>query len=143
GHFTFCLGEERALLAFGAGGSHLSPLMNGSPLACWTAVHDVERTRRDSFSTPLHRAADAYVVQRGEGKTIIAGYPWFSDWGRDTFVALRGLCIAADRANDARDILVEWAHHVSDGMLPNFFPERAQPPEYNSVDASLWYVIAV
>ena len=59
--------------------------------------------------SPLHRAADAYLVQRGAGKTIIAGYPWFTDWGRDTFIALRGLCLAPARLDDARDILLAWA----------------------------------
>ena len=63
-------------------------------------MHDVtelasqERSRRSAFETPLARAADAYLVQRGVGKTIVAGYPWFTDWGRDTFIALRGLCLA-------------------------------------------------
>jgi predicted glycogen debranching enzyme len=82
-------------------------------------------------------------VRRGAGKTIVAGYPWFSDWGRDTFIALRGLCIAGGRLEDARDILLEWTRHVSEGMLPNFFPEEGGGhAEYNAVDASLWYVIA-
>ena len=81
--------------------------------------------------------------KRGAGRTIIAGYPWFGDWGRDTFIALRGLCLATGRLDDARDILVEWAGAVSEGMLPNRFPDRGETPEFNSVDASLWYVIAV
>jgi len=102
-----------------------------------------ERLRRAAFPTPLHRAADAYIVTRGAGRTIIAGYPWFADWGRDTFIALRGLCLAADRLDDARHVLIEWAGALSQGMLPNRFPERGDAPEFNSVDASLWYVIAV
>ena len=102
-----------------------------------------ERRRRFSFSSRLARAADDYIVGRGEGKTIVAGYPWFTDWGRDTFIALRGLCLATGRFDDARDILLEWAGHVSEGMLPNRFPDRGDAPEYNSVDASLWYVVAV
>jgi len=105
-------------------------------------VREAERRRR-SFPTPWHRAADAYVVRRGRGRTIVAGYPWFTDWGRDTFIALRGLCIAGDRLEDARGILVEWAGAVSEGMLPNRFPDRGESPEFNSVDASLWYVVAV
>jgi predicted glycogen debranching enzyme len=91
----------------------------------------------------LHKAADAYLVQRGKGKTIVAGYPWFGDWGRDTFISLRGLCLATGRLDEARAILVEWAGAVSHGMLPNRFPDQGDVPEYNSVDASLWYVIAV
>ena len=91
----------------------------------------------------MHRAADAYVVQRGKGKTLVAGYPWFTDWGRDTFIALRGLCLATDRFDDARDILIAWADVVSEGMLPNRFPDQGDIPEFNSVDASLWYIVAV
>lgn len=74
---------------------------------------------------------------------MVAGYPWFTDWGRDTFISLRGLCLATGRLDDARDILLEWAGRVSEGMLPNRFPDRGDEPEYKSVDASLWYVVAV
>jgi len=102
-----------------------------------------ERSRRQALGDPLRRAADAYIVSRGNGKTIIAGYPWFTDWGRDTFIALRGLCLAGGRTADARDTLLEWAGAVSHGMLPNRFPDSGERPEYNSVDASLWFIIAV
>jgi predicted glycogen debranching enzyme len=112
------------------------------PLADLDACIDGERARRGRFTSPLFRAADAYLVSRGVGKTIIAGYPWFSDWGRDTFIALRGLCLATGRLAEARDILIEWSRTVSEGMLPNRFPDGADPPEYNSIDASLWYVVA-
>lgn len=101
-----------------------------------------EHARRIAFPSPLHRAADAYLVGRGRGQTIIAGYPWFGDWGRDTFIAMRGLCLATQRFGDARDILVEWAGAVSEGMLPNRFPDKGETPEFNSVDASLWFVVA-
>ena len=101
-----------------------------------------ERARRSAFPSPLERAGDSYLVARGQGRTIIAGYPWFGDWGRDTFIALRGLCLATGRFAEARDILVEWSQVVSEGMLPNLFPDGNGKPEYNSVDASLWYVIA-
>lgn len=108
----------------------------------------VERLRRSRFAAPLDRAADAYLAQRGSRRTIIAGYPWFADWGRDTFIAMRGLCIASGRLEEAESILLGWAETVSRGMLPNRFPDSssssaAGPPEFNSVDASLWYVIAV
>jgi predicted glycogen debranching enzyme len=151
GQFTFSL-AERAVLAFGAGsgaGTGVAlPLLNTSPERCWSSIESSERRRRAAFPTPLHRAAEDFIVARGGGKTIIAGYPWFSDWGRDTFIAIRGLCMAGaetDRARlaDAREILLEWAEHVSEGMLPNYFPEGGRVAEYNSVDASLWYVIAV
>jgi predicted glycogen debranching enzyme len=104
---------------------------------------DAEDARRRRFATPLHRAADSYLVRRGSGKTLLAGYPWFTDWGRDAFIALRGLCLATGRLDDARDILLDWAGAVSEGMLPNRFPDHGGGPEFNSVDASLWYVVAV
>jgi predicted glycogen debranching enzyme len=102
-----------------------------------------ESARRAAYASPVERAVEAYLVQRGEGHTVIAGYPWFSDWGRDTFLALRGLCLATGRLAEARSILVSWSSVVSEGMLPNRFPDQSSDePEYNSVDASLWYVIA-
>jgi predicted glycogen debranching enzyme len=105
-------------------------------------LRDRERERR-VFASPLERAADAYLVQRGRGETIVAGYPWFTDWGRDTFIAIRGLCIATGRLAAARDILLAWSTAVSEGMLPNRFPDGGDTAEFNAVDASLWYVIAV
>ncbi len=109
--------------------------------------HD-ERARRLSLGGGLDAAADAYLVQRRcaavpQGKTLIAGYPWFADWGRDTFIALRGLCLARGRLDTARDILLAWAATVSEGMLPNRFPDQGDTPEFNSVDASLWFIVAV
>jgi predicted glycogen debranching enzyme len=106
-------------------------------------ARDHESGRRKHFTNRLDRAADDYIVARKSGKTIVAGYPWFTDWGRDTFIALRGLCISTGRMNDAREILIEWADTVSEGMLPNRFPDHGGEAEYNSVDASLWYIIAV
>lgn len=105
----------------------------------WLAA---ERRRRARFASPLERAGDAYLVARGRGRTIVAGYPWFTDWGRDTFIAVRGLCLATGRLADARDILVEWAGAVDQGMLPNRFPDAGGAPEFNAVDASLWFVVA-
>jgi predicted glycogen debranching enzyme len=100
--------------------------------------------RRGRFPTKLERAADQYLARRADGKTLMAGYPWFGDWGRDTFIALRGLCLATGRVDEATLILCEWAKCISLGMLPNRFSDRAdEPAEYNSVDASLWYVIAI
>jgi predicted glycogen debranching enzyme len=106
-------------------------------------LRTTEQARRECFRTPLDRAADAYLVRRSSGRTIVAGYPWFTDWGRDTFIALRGLCLATGRLDAAHDILVAWSSCVSEGMLPNRFPDSGDTPEFNSVDASLWYVVAV
>jgi predicted glycogen debranching enzyme len=108
--------------------------------ACW---RDAEQARRASFPSALDRAADAYLVRRGAGRTLVAGYPWFTDWGRDTFIAIRGLCLATGRLAEARDILIEWAGAVAEGMLPNRFPDSGELAEFNSVDASLWYIVAV
>jgi predicted glycogen debranching enzyme len=102
-----------------------------------------ERSRRAAFPSALDRAADTYLVRRSGGRTIVAGYPWFTDWGRDTFIAVRGLCLATGRLQEARDILLEWSNAVSEGMLPNRFADRGEAPEFNAVDASLWYVVAV
>ncbi len=102
-----------------------------------------ELERRQKFPSRLHKSADAYIVQRGAGKTIIAGYPWFTDWGRDTFIALRGLCLAGGRLDEAEGILLEWAAQVSQGMLPNRFADEGAQPQFNSVDAALWYIVAV
>jgi predicted glycogen debranching enzyme len=110
---------------------------------CYHGLRDTERQRRAAFSTPLDRAADSYVVHRGTSRTIVAGYPWFTDWGRDTFIAMRGLCIATGALDAAREILLGWSDHVSEGMLPNRFPDQGDVPEFNSVDASLWYIVAV
>jgi predicted glycogen debranching enzyme len=106
-------------------------------------LREKEARRRAGFATRLERSADHYFVRRGEGRTIVAGYPWFADWGRDTFIALRGLAFATGRFDDARAILVEWAKTVDQGMVPNRFPDRGETPDYNSVDASLWYCVAV
>jgi predicted glycogen debranching enzyme len=142
GVFHFDLAAQEAVLIFAAGGAvQLEAGETAQQIYGELSAH--ERRRRGVFAAPLDRAADAYLVKRGEGKTIVAGYPWFTDWGRDTFIALRGLCLATGRIDEARDILLEWTNAVSDGMLPNRFPDRGEQPEYNSVDASLWYVVAV
>jgi predicted glycogen debranching enzyme len=91
----------------------------------------------------LVTAADQYIVKRGQGQTILAGYHWFSDWGRDTMIALPGITLVTERHDAARAILGEFALHVSQGMLPNRFPDAGEEPEYNTVDAALWYFEAI
>ncbi len=88
-------------------------------------------------------AADQYIVARGDLKTVIAGYPWFSDWGRDTMIALPGLTLATGRFDVARGILRAFSKVVDRGMLPNRFPDAGEQPEYNTVDATLWFFEAV
>jgi len=144
GIFRFDLASAAAELVFATAADDQLPFVaNADPRAYADAVRDCERARRAAFPSRLHRSADAYVVSRGLGRTIVAGYPWFTDWGRDTFIALRGICLAADRVDDARRILLEWSGAISEGMLPNRFPDQGEAPEFNSVDASLWFVIAV
>jgi predicted glycogen debranching enzyme len=93
-------------------------------------------------------AADQFIVSRSlpnepNGKTIIAGYPWFGDWGRDTMISLPGLTLATGRPAIARKILRTFAHYLDRGMLPNVFPDVGESPEYNTVDATLWYFEAI
>jgi predicted glycogen debranching enzyme len=119
-----------------------------------TSLIEKEQARRDGlyagldvcddFTKTMTLAADQFVVKRGENlKTIIAGYHWFSDWGRDTMISLPGLCLTTKRFEDARQILKVFAKSVSQGMLPNRFPDSGEEPEYNTVDATLWYFIAI
>jgi predicted glycogen debranching enzyme len=93
-------------------------------------------------------AADQFIVDRSlpdapNGKTVIAGYPWFGDWGRDTMISLPGLTLATSRSEIARSILCTFAKYVDQGMLPNYFPDAGAAAEYNTVDAGLWYFEAI
>lgn len=112
----------------------------------------------DEIVQQLILAADQFIVKRtihpvdsqvsptggdSEGATIIAGYHWFADWGRDTMISLPGLCLSTGRFDDARKILSAFANSVSMGMLPNRFQDNGEEPEYNNVDGSLWYFVAV
>lgn len=98
----------------------------------------------NSVEQILTLAADQFIVKRGQDlKTIIAGYPWFTDWGRDTMISLPGLCLSTGRFGDAKKIIAAFAQNVSMGMLPNRFQDNNEPPEYNNVDGTLWYFIAI
>lgn len=93
-------------------------------------------------------AADQFIVRRAtagdpDGRTVIAGYPWFGDWGRDTMIALPGLTLATRQYDTAASILLTYAAYIDEGMLPNRFPEAGEAPEYNTVDATLWYFEAI
>ncbi len=93
-------------------------------------------------------AADQFIVKRAlpeepDGRSVIAGYHWFSDWGRDTMIALPGLTLSTGRPDVAKQILLAFARYVDRGMLPNNFPDAGGTPEYNTVDAALWYFEAV
>jgi len=98
---------------------------------------------KDRFTRQLSLAADQFIVRRGSGHTIIAGYPWFADWGRDTMIALPGLTLATGRPQIAKSVMAEFANFISKGMLPNRFPDEGETPEYNTFDATLWYFEAI
>jgi predicted glycogen debranching enzyme len=107
----------------------------------------------DELQRTLSLAADQFIVKReisGESepsivslKTIIAGYHWFTDWGRDTMISLPGLCLQTGRLEDAKKIIAVFSKSVSMGMLPNRFMDNNEPPEYNNVDGTLWFFNAV
>lgn len=90
-------------------------------------------------------AADAFIVRRQTtgAATVLAGYPWFTDWGRDAMISLPGLLLTTGRFNVAKEVLLTFAHHRADGLIPNRFPDDGGPPLYNTVDASLWFIWAL
>ncbi|NPT37033.1 amylo-alpha-1,6-glucosidase [Paraburkholderia xenovorans] len=145
GVFSFNLADGEAVMILSASGAASGAQSAGAKpaLAHATELARIEQQRRKALGSRLQRSADAYVVERNEGRTILAGFPWFTDWGRDTFIAMRGLLIASGRLDDAEAILLEWSGTLSEGMLPNRFPDYGDTPEYNSVDASLWFIVAV
>jgi predicted glycogen debranching enzyme len=150
-HFTIEPGSSLTLIA----STEKNPQLNGDAaletrrtyegevLQTWSQVSE-----SPDWINRLVLAADQFIVNRPspeepEGKTIIAGYPWFSDWGRDTMIALPGLTICTGRSHIARSILRTYARYVDRGMLPNRFPDAGGAPEYNTVDATLWYFEAI
>ena len=131
-------------------------LLDGATALAEQIDHEVQIL--DSFaksaisdSTHLQQfalAADQFIVKRPlpdnpDGHSVIAGYHWFGDWGRDTMIALPGLSLATNRAEIAREILLAFAQFVDGGMLPNNFPDAGGRPEFNTIDAALWYFEAV
>jgi predicted glycogen debranching enzyme len=167
----FCAGEISVRLSPGefftviastrrdAGTGEAAPLALASALArrraherslidAWRRAEPAVARVAPTWVRQLVLAADAFLVERStiadpNGRTVIAGYPWFSDWGRDTMIALPGLTLTTGRPEVARAILLTFARHVDRGMLPNFFPDQGEEPAYNSVDAALWFFQAV
>lgn len=105
------------------------------------ALKAAEIARRTPLSDPLTAAAEQFIVRRGDLHTVIAGYPWFTDWGRDTMIALPGLTLATGRFDIARDILLAFVQVLDQGMLPNSF--TGGQPEYGTADATLWFFEAI
>ncbi len=144
-HFDLACGDALLVLSAKAMRAPDGPVIAGECADASTVAARVftrERTRRESVDA-LGRAAASYLVRHGDAQSVIAGYPWFCEWGRDTFIALRGLALARGRLEVAGAILDTWSATVSEGMLPNRLPEHGAVAEYNAVDASLWYIVAV
>jgi predicted glycogen debranching enzyme len=117
-------------------------------LGLWRSSRPIELKEAPEFVSQLVLAADQFIVNRASpqepnGKTILAGYPWFSDWGRDTMISLPGLTLTTGRPEIARSILRVFAYYTDQGMIPNRFPDAGEVPEYNTVDATLWYFEAL
>lgn len=114
--------------------------------ALWQAAEAKLGANAPAWIRQLVLAADQLIitVQRGgPQRTVLAGYPWFTDWGRDTMIALPGLCLATGRHEDAKAILHTFARYVDQGMLPNRFPDEGETPETNTADATLWFFEAI
>ena len=114
----------------------------------WQEKHEALAAEAPSWLWQLILAADQFIVKRSlpeepDGRSIIAGYHWFGDWGRDTMIALPGLTLATGRAEVAKQILMAFSRYVDGGMLPNSFPDAGGQPEYNTADAALWYFEAI
>lgn len=148
----FCPAVCQLTLRVGQTVAFVATVESGEPEDATLVLADVVRHQEQlvkaaKAENEAHRdlvlAADPFVIRaKGVRSTVIAGYPWFTDWGRDTMIALPGLCLATGRHEVARDILTDFAGHVSQGMIPNRFPDQGETPDYNTVDATLWFVHA-
>ncbi|MCL4462352.1 MAG: amylo-alpha-1,6-glucosidase [Firmicutes bacterium] len=137
-----------------AGGEFaVSASLSGSQATDYKRLHQEELVRqkiilsrmtsKNPLCRELARATDKFVIYKGEEPCIIAGYPWFEEWGRDTFIALPGLLLVTGRLAEAKKILAKYALLEQNGLMPNFIPTDGSAPHYNTVDASLWYFQAI
>ena len=142
-HFSLNEREEATLIA----STEAQEVRNAAELCAAEIARRAAVVRgaaiKDDFVRTLTLAADQFLVRRGDGYTVIAGYPWFTDWGRDTMIALPGLTLFTRRSDVAKSILQTFAQHVDQGMLPNRFPDQGESAEFNTVDATLWFFEAV
>lgn len=149
---TLSVGESSTLVA----STKANPRLNGTEAYALQKEHErklldgVEAIHGplDEAMRQLVLAADQFIVQRAtptnqDGRSIIGGYPWFSDWGRDTMISLPGIALCNGRYDVSESILRTYAHFVDQGMLPNRFPDEGEQPEYNTADATLWYFQAI
>jgi predicted glycogen debranching enzyme len=123
--------------------------LDGDPYR-WLEEEHARQTRLGEkwptgFIRDLVISGDQFLVHRrsSDAYSLIAGYPWFTDWGRDTMMAMRGLIIATGRQEEARSILSTFIRYLSEGMIPNRFPDAGETPEYNTIDATLWLFVAM
>ncbi len=123
-------GEEAVLVA--------SLADDAEPFPNWE-----EEVKEISMASLLRDAADHFLVETETRTSIIAGYPWFTDWGRDTMIALPGICLQTGRVAIARKIIRDYASQMRQGLIPNRFVDSGEEPEYNTVDATLWFAHAI
>lgn len=131
GDLTFDLSEP-AVICLNLGNEPINSVVDS-----YRKAKELELKERGDL---YKKTSNHFIVEGSKGKTIIAGYPWFTDWGRDTFISLRGLCLAVNDLETAQDIILRWSNYVSQGMIPNRFTDYEQA-EYNTVDASLWFIV--
>lgn len=125
------LAGESAVLVANEGTAKVEPQRGG------------ELGQAASLKSQLIEAAEKFLVTSNRRSSLIAGYPWFTDWGRDTMIALPGICLQTGRIPEARQILLDFAQQMRQGLIPNRFVEEGEQPEYNTVDATLWFANAV
>ncbi len=145
---TFAASTERKPRLDGEVALKLRQTYEQKLISIWRSSRSAEAKDPAAMPQQLVLAADQFIVNRHtpeepSGKTVIAGYPWFSDWGRDTMISLPGLALCTGRPEVARSVLRTFARFVDQGMIPNRFPDAGAVPEYNTVDATLWFFEAV
>lgn len=129
-HYELLPGEEAVLVA-----------SLNDEVAAWTDW--TEPAKETNLAVLLRDAASKFLVETEQRTSIIAGYPWFTDWGRDTMIALPGICLHTGRVADAKKILRDYASQMNQGLIPNRFVDAGEKPEYNTVDATLWFAHAI
>lgn len=145
GKFTFTT-DKRASITFWAGAEPMGEFNWETEIARRRDVVKIDSTASPTIRRLLHAANDFLAARQtpdGQpGYTVVAGYPWFADWGRDTMISLPGLLLYPRRFEEARQVLSVFAKYISEGMIPNRFDDYTNQPSYNTVDASLWFIHA-
>lgn len=140
----FCPCELRYLLAPGEKVALVASTEDGvEPLSLPQAGETQTATSSEALVAQLEASAKQFIVETPERTSIIAGYPWFTDWGRDTMISLPGICLETGHFDQARAILRSYASQMKRGVIPNRFVDQGDTPDYNTVDATLWFVNAI